>query len=89
MSRTKFVEDNRGEDKQINFVGHIIRKGEVEEISLSGKLLGSRGRSRQRKMFLEDFKPRDLESGQRSPNVVIVPLGPYRIGHTRRRYYSR
>ena len=41
---------------------HIIRKGEVEELSLSGKLLSSRGRGHQRKMFLEDFnmKPREI-----------------------------
>ncbi len=50
------------EERRNKFVGHAIRKGKVEELSLSGKLIVSRGRVRQRKMFLEDFnmKPREI-----------------------------
>ena len=50
------------EERRKKFVGHVIRKGEVEELSLAGKLLGSRARGRQRKLFLQDFQmsPREL-----------------------------
>ena len=53
------------EERGNKFVGHIIRKGGVEELSLSEKLLSSRGRGRQRKIFLENFNeaPGDLGYG--------------------------
>ncbi len=46
------------EERKNKFVDHIIRKSEVEE----GKVLGSRSRGGQRKMFLEDFnmKPQEI-----------------------------
>ena len=37
--------------RQIRFLGHVLRKKELEAIVLTGKIEGKRARGRQRKMF--------------------------------------
>ena len=37
--------------RQIRFLGHLLRKNELEAIALTGKIEGKRARGRQRKMF--------------------------------------
>ena len=37
--------------RQIRFLGHVLRKNELEAIALTGKIEGKRARGRQRKMF--------------------------------------
>ena len=39
--------------RQIRFLGHVLRKNELEAIALTGKIEGKRARGRQRKMFLD------------------------------------
>jgi len=37
--------------RQIRFLGHVLRKNELEAIVLTGKIEGKRARGRQRNMF--------------------------------------
>ena len=39
--------------RQIRFLGHVLRKNELEAIVLTGNIEGKRARGRQRKMFLD------------------------------------
>ena len=39
--------------RQYRCLGHVLRKNELEAISLTGKIEGKRARGRQRKMFLD------------------------------------
>jgi len=38
--------------RQIRFVGHVVRKGKLEYLTLTGKVEGKRARGRQRLTFL-------------------------------------
>jgi len=38
--------------RQIRFLGHVLRKNELEAIALTAKIEGKRARGRQRNMFL-------------------------------------
>jgi len=42
--------------KQLKFVGHVLRKGRLEHLSLSGRIEGKRARGRQRGTFLQQFR---------------------------------
>lgn len=44
------------EQRQLSFLGHIIRKGALEDLSLTGKINGKRARGGQRRTFLQNFK---------------------------------
>ena len=39
-------------NRQIGFVGHIMRKSQLEAIALTGMIEGKRARDRQRKTFM-------------------------------------
>ena len=41
--------------RQLKFLGHAIRKGSLEDLSLSGKVEGKRARGGQRKTYLDNF----------------------------------
>ena len=41
--------------RQLKFLGHVIRKGALEDLSLTGKFKGKRRRGRRRKRFLDNF----------------------------------
>lgn len=43
------------EKRQISFMGHIIRKNELENLALSGKIEGSKARGGQRKTLMDNF----------------------------------
>ena len=43
------------EKRQTSFIGHIIRKGELENLALSGKIEGKKARGGQRKRLLDNF----------------------------------
>ena len=43
------------EQRQLKFLGHVIRKGALEDLSLTGKFKGKRRRGRRRKRFLDNF----------------------------------
>jgi len=40
-------------NRQIRFVGHIVRKSQLEAIALTGRIEGKRARGRQRKTFMD------------------------------------
>ena len=42
--------------RQMNFLGHVIRKGKLEHLSLSGKIPGKRARGKQRITFLQQIQ---------------------------------
>ena len=42
--------------RQVNFTGHVIRKGELEELCLAGKVHGKKPRGGQRLLFLNKLK---------------------------------
>ena len=39
--------------RQIRFVGHVMRKNQVEAVALTGMIEGKRARGRQRKTFMD------------------------------------
>lgn len=39
--------------KQATFVGHVIRKGKMEAISLTGRIPGRRARGKERSSWME------------------------------------
>ena len=43
-------------DRQLKFLDHSIRKGMLEDLSLSGKIPEKRARGGQRKTFLDNFE---------------------------------
>ena len=49
--------------RQLRFLGHVIRKGELEALSLSGKIDGKKAKGKQRTLFLQQFPGR--------PNGII------------------
>jgi len=44
------------EQRQLKFVGHVIRKGVLEDLALSGRIPGKRARGAQRFTFINNFK---------------------------------
>ena len=44
------------QERQIKFTGHIIRKGELEDLCLAGKIPGKKARGGQRLLFLKQIK---------------------------------
>ena len=52
--------------RQISFVGHVIRKGELEELALNGKIKGKKARGRQRLSFLYQAKKSSNLTTERS-----------------------
>ena len=42
--------------RRLNFFGHIMRKGKLENISITGKIAGKRAPGRQRITFLDQLK---------------------------------
>ena len=57
--------------RQIRFLGHVLRKNELEAILLTGKIEGKRVRGRQRKMFLDWVS---FACGNRWSGVEILKL---------------
>ena len=41
--------------RQLSFLGHVMRKGELENLSLTGKIEGKRARGRQRDTFMKSL----------------------------------
>ena len=56
--------------RQLKFLGHAIRKGALEDLSLSGKIPGKRARGGQRKTFLDNFEFRTIQGGKKQ---YLVP----------------
>jgi len=44
------------EQRQLKFLGHVIRKGEFADLALSGRIPGKRARGAQRFTFIHNFK---------------------------------
>merc|ERR1719244_2287 len=42
-------------NRQLRFLGHVIRKDGVEKLALTGKIEGKRDRGRQRLKYLDQF----------------------------------
>jgi len=47
--------------RQARFLGHVMRKGKLEHLSLTGKIDGKRARGRQRRKYLEQLTERPNE----------------------------
>ena len=43
------------QEKQVKYTGHVIRKGELEELCLAGKIPGKKARGGQRLLFLKQI----------------------------------
>ena len=52
MQRTLVKEIRK---RQLNFLGHILRKEKIEHLCLTGKIEGRRARGRQRKKYLDSI----------------------------------
>ena len=48
--------------RQLRFLGHVVLKGQLEALSLSGKIDGKKPRGKQRTLFLQQFpgRPNDI-----------------------------
>ena len=46
---------NHIKKRQLQFLGHVIRKEQIEELSLTGKFEGKKARGRQRYHFMDNF----------------------------------
>jgi len=57
--------------RQIRFLGHVLRKNELETIALTGKIEDKRARGRQRKMFMDWVS---FACGNRWTGVEILKL---------------
>ena len=64
--------------RQIRFLGHVLRKNELEAIVLTGKIEGKRARGRQRKMFVDWVS---FACGNRWSGVEILKLCQRREEH--------
>jgi len=64
--------------RQIRFLGHVLRKNELEAIALTGKIEGKWARGRQRKMFLNWVS---FACGNRWTGVEILKLCQRREEH--------
>jgi len=60
-------------NRQIRFVGHVVRKSQLEAIALTGMIEGKRARGRQRKTFIDwlsfVFLWRTMEDQRRTENL--------------------
>ena len=73
-------------DRQHKFMGHCIRKAELEDLCLAGRMIGKRARGGQRKTYMKNFKeyldadnnhPRKIWDNARDRSSW-VRLGPLR-----------
>ena len=72
--------------RQISFLGHAIRKDEMENLCLSGKIPGKRARGRQRKMWLQNItnKPQVHEIWTLARRRLLVSnMVPRGVDHAR------
>jgi len=78
------------EKRQMQFLGHSIRKGELEELSLSGKIPGRRARGRQRQTLLHNYtqgetrthiQPSTIWQRARARQPLLSSLGSSRPGN--------
>ena len=74
--------------KQVSFTGHIIRKGELEDLTLSGNIPGKKSRGGQRLLFLNQIKkytglltPREIWDAARNHTLHLSRQGPNRPRH--------
>jgi len=65
--------------RQIRFLGHVLRKDELEAIALTGKIEGKRALGRQWKMFLDWWV--SFACGNRWTGVEILKLCQRREEH--------
>jgi len=77
-------------ERQLKFTGHIIRKGELEELSLSGKIPGKKARGGQRLLFLNQLMTntniktsKEIWEAARNRSCwnIMCRRGPYRARH--------
>jgi len=72
--------------RQISFLGHAIRKDEMEHLCLSGKIPGKKARGRQRRMWLENImnKPQVQEIWTLARRRLLVGnMVPRGVDHAR------
>ena len=60
---------------QLNFIGHVIRKGCLEHQALSGKICGKRDKGRQRTKFLENINLWIEKQGHERINFLHAAQG--------------
>ena len=63
--------------RQLEFLGHVIRREKIEHLCLRGMIEGRRSRGRQRKKFLDSFLEdieEDITAGQ------LIQMARDRIG---------
>ena len=54
---------------QMRFIGHVMRRGKIEDLSLTGRIPGSRARGRQREKYMDGIK-RILGGGIRTTDIL-------------------
>ena len=55
--------------RQIRFVGHVRRRGKIEDISLTGRVPGHRARARQREKYMDGII-RILVDGSKAVQIL-------------------
>ena len=54
---------------QMRFIGHVMRRGKIEDLSLTGRIPGSRARGRQREKYLDGIV-RTIGGGRRAASIL-------------------
>ena len=57
--------------RQMRFVGHVMRRGKIEDLSLTGRIPGSRARGRQREKYMDGIV-RTIGGGRRAADILQV-----------------
>ena len=59
-------------DKQLQFLGHIIRKDSIENLALTGKIDGKRSRGRRRMLWMSSLTKWLEERGVKHQEVELL-----------------
>ena len=54
---------------QMRFIGHVMRRGKIEDLSLTGRIPGSRARGRQREKYMDGIV-RTIGDGRRAASIL-------------------
>ena len=58
--------------RQMKFLGHVMRNGELENLAMTGKIEGKRSRGRRRVLWMSSFKEWLEEAGVKDQETAVL-----------------
>ena len=55
----------------MRFVGHVMRRGKIEDLSLTGRIPGCRARGKQREKYMDGIK-RTVGDGSKAVQILQI-----------------